>query len=216
MLVRVDVIFGMRHQSKDISLRIAYAGNVKDGTIGVDGVFALCGGTVCTNIGQSDLIAFKERRKRKEFRCLKTTLTVGYGTFNQPLQSFCPNAFSRNGFESYPTTFEMSLRIEGKRCDLTSTPIPGANRRSSGKNSCFHQSLKSITDTNYRFASFDKVRDFIRKIGCQIKSKEFTRAQSVCVGEAAGNHKQLKIGEKRSVQAQFVERNPDCICARKG
>ena len=41
MLMRMNVIFGVRHQAKDIPLRVANPGNIKDRAVRVVRIFAI-------------------------------------------------------------------------------------------------------------------------------------------------------------------------------
>src|SRR5215216_3382147 len=112
MLVRVNVIFGVRHHAEYISLRVANPCNVLNRAVRVDGIFAIRRSSVRMGVSESNLIIFNERRKRKEFGCLEISFAMGDGTFDQIVQAFCPNAYLRNSLESRPATFEMSLCVE--------------------------------------------------------------------------------------------------------
>src|SRR5688572_31465490 len=89
--------------------------------------------------------------------------------------------------------------IKRQRCSLTPNPLSRQNTR-------LHQCLKSIADTDDGFARFDEDRDFICKIGFEVKGEEFARAQSISVGKASRKDEQLKVREKCFIHPQFIKR----------
>src|ERR1700752_1177691 len=113
MLVRMNVILGMRHQAEYVALWIANPCNVMDGAVRVEGIFVVRRRAVGISVNKGELIIFDERGKRKKFGCLEVAFTMGNWAFNELIQILSPNTFLRNGFESHPAAFEMTLCIEG-------------------------------------------------------------------------------------------------------
>ncbi len=102
---------------------------------------------------------------------------MGDGTFDEFIQSACPNALLRNRLEGHPAAFEMALRVEGQ-CRTVMV---------ARQNTCFYQRLKAVADAYDRLARLNEGRNFVDEIGFQIKGKKFTRAQGIRVGEASGD-----------------------------
>src|SRR5215211_675290 len=113
MLIRMNVILWMRHQAQNIALWIADSSNIEEGAVRIDGIIFVGRGAISIDVRKRNLVVFDKRRKRKRFGCLKVSFTMGDRTFDHFVQSFCPNTLLRNRCESYPTTFEMSLLVEG-------------------------------------------------------------------------------------------------------
>jgi len=82
VLVRMNVILGMRHQAEDIPLWIADPGNIKNGAIRVSRIFAICRGAIRTDIGKGNLILGIKSGTWEVFASLKVSLAMGDRTLD--------------------------------------------------------------------------------------------------------------------------------------
>jgi len=77
MLIRMNVILGMRHQAEDVPLWIADPGNIENGAVRVSRIFAICRGAIRTDIGKGNLILGIKSGTWKVFANLKVSLAMG-------------------------------------------------------------------------------------------------------------------------------------------
>src|SRR5574341_1323330 len=181
MLVRKDVIFGMRHQTEHVALGIADACNVRDRTIRVIRICAVGGRAVTRGKNQSNLIARLQSIQRRGIRKRKITFSVRDWTIDEFCETACPYTSLRSRDECNPAAFEMSTRIEReRRFDLTLSP--SADRR--GEKPRLHQCLKSVADANHRLAARHELVDLICKVHLKVQRQQFTRAQGIRVRKA--------------------------------
>ena len=93
MLIRTNVILGVRHQAKDISLTIAYTCNIQNGAIRVGGILAVCGGAAGIGVEEGDLVFELKSRKGNVWVDLKISFAVSDRAFDEFIQAVCPNTF---------------------------------------------------------------------------------------------------------------------------
>src|SRR5919198_6329873 len=89
MLIRMNVILGMRHQTKYITFWVTNTSNIKNGAVGIERIFTICRRSICTGVSKGNLVIVHKRRKRKEVGGLKIAFAMRNRTFDELIQSLC-------------------------------------------------------------------------------------------------------------------------------
>jgi hypothetical protein len=97
MLPGVDVILRVRHQPKNVSRRVADAGDVEYRAVGVGGVLAIGGNAIGVGIGQGDLVLGSEIGNERLVIGLEVAFAVGNGTGDEFIKVASPDALLGNG-----------------------------------------------------------------------------------------------------------------------
>ncbi len=175
---KMVIAFGMGHQSEDAAGRVADAGDVFHGAIGVDRVDAVGKVAFDVAISEGDLVVLFEDFEGLGF-AVEVAFAVGDGD-GHAVDVFEPDAFLALGFDIDPAAFVAGLFVVHER--RLSFAVFFVDR---GDEAEVGDHLEAVADADDEFVVAGEVEDLVADVVVDFVGHGVAGAGVVAVGEAA-------------------------------